>query len=109
MIDPNNLPESHYTILELLASKPVRGWYASDLVDASKKIYRVTVYTHLEQLEDMGLLRCVEDDVTATIADDGDVNHPRYKHWINDQGTRALNRRPRSEPARGFFSGLSPT
>lgn len=108
MLDPNNLPESHYTILELLASKPVRGWYGSDLVDASKKISRFTVYTHLEQLEDMGLLRCVRDDMATTIADEGDITLPRFKHWINDQGTRALNNKPRAKPAGGFTSGFSP-
>lgn len=68
-------------ILRLLIGK--EGMYGGDMVKASEKLKRATIYVHLSRLEDREWIRSVSEQVP------GVPDMLRRRYFITDEGRKA--------------------
>ncbi|NTF23495.1 hypothetical protein G6L37_34560 [Agrobacterium rubi] len=71
-------------IMELLA--PGGGLYGLEMVKASDKIKRGTVYVYLSRMEDKEWVRSEAEKVASM------PGLPRRRYWLTDAGKRILDR-----------------
>lgn len=76
--------EIELEIMRLL--QPEGGLYGLELVKASDKLKRGTIYVYLSRMEDKKWIRSVSEKL-ATIP-----GLPRRRYWVTDDGKRVYDR-----------------
>ncbi|SIQ08067.1 Transcriptional regulator PadR-like family protein [Rhizobium sp. RU33A] len=92
-----NVSDIQFEILELLVSK--NGMYGLEMVKASTKLKRATIYVHLGRLEDRKWLRSEAEQVP------GESGMARRRYYITGDGQRVHRVAMAARNAISNFSG----
>ncbi|WLR90894.1 PadR family transcriptional regulator [Shinella zoogloeoides] len=76
-----NVSDIQFEILELLVSK--NGMYGLEMVKASEKLKRATIYVHLGRLEDRKWLRSEAEQIP------GEAGMAKRRYYITGEGQKA--------------------
>ncbi|WP_276122623.1 PadR family transcriptional regulator [Pararhizobium qamdonense] len=91
-----NVPDIQFEILDLLVGN--NGMYGLEMVKASTKLKRATIYVHLGRLEDKNWLRSEAEQVP------GESGMARRRYYLTGEGQRAHSA---ARAAQNAFTGFS--